>query len=211
MDKLVTVVLTALLSSSCVYNKGGDGGLHMFNVLAEEFCESLTEEHEGGWYIGGKKRMQSGLAGLSVSKLYVYKKMQGVHIVGIAEWGLAFSDSIERIWVDDGVKIAAAAFAWNVNMKELRLPADLTEIPVGLCSNCVSLNDIAIPNSVTRICQSAFYGTGLVEVHVPDSVTEIEENAFFECRSLRRVLLPKHVAIADNAFEGCDSVVFEIR
>jgi len=211
MNKFVTAVLTTLLFSSCAYNKGVDGGLHMFKVRSDEFCESLTEEHEGGWYIGGRRRMQSGLAGLSVSELSVYKKMQGVHVVGIAEWGLAFSDSVERIWVDDGVKIFAAAFAWNENLKELRLPADLTEIPVGLCSNCVSLNDIAIPNAVKRICQSAFYGTGLVEVHVPESVTEIEENAFFECRNLRRVSLPKHVAIADNAFEGCDNIVFEIR
>ena len=69
--------------------------------------------------------------------------------------------------------------------------------------------DVTIPDSVTSIGRSAFYGrTGLTNVAIPDSVTNIGESAFYGCNSLKSVTIVGSVAnIGDNAFGRCSSLV----
>jgi TonB family protein len=62
-----------------------------------------------------------------------------------------------------------------------------------------------IPNSVTSIGQSAFFGCkGLTSVTIPNSVTSIGQIAFFGCNGLTSVTIPNSVtSIGQNAFSGC--------
>lgn len=56
------------------------------------------------------------------------------------------------------------------------------------------VTSITLPNSVTSIGYSAFYGcTNLTEVNIPEGVTEIDEWAFSECTSLISVVIPESV------------------
>ena len=63
----------------------------------------------------------------------------------------------------------------------------------------------SIPDSVTSIEASAFYGcTNLTSITIPDSVTTIEEYAFNSCVNLTSVTIPSKVTfIGNRAFQDC--------
>ena len=63
---------------------------------------------------------------------------------------------------------------------------------------------VVIPNSVTTIGSSAFYGcSSLTIVEIPDSVTSIGASAFYDCNGLNQLIVPESVdTIGENAFYG---------
>ena len=65
-----------------------------------------------------------------------------------------------------------------------------------------------IPNSVTSIGNSAFYGCyGLTNVNIPNSVTSIGNSAFYGCYGLTNLTLGNSVtSIGDCAFGGCSGL-----
>ena len=67
--------------------------------------------------------------------------------------------------------------------------------------SCCNLKSINIPNSVTRINDSAFSGSGLKSVVIPDSVTEIEEWAF-RYSKLTNVAVSKNTIIGKDVFDN---------
>ena len=70
------------------------------------------------------------------------------------------------------------------------------------------ITDLVIPNSVTSIGNSAFYGcSGLTSVEIPNSVTSIGNDTFYGCTSLTSVVIPNSViSIGGSAFLGCSSL-----
>lgn len=62
-----------------------------------------------------------------------------------------------------------------------------------------------IPDRVTKIDNSAFYGCSRLEsIVIPDSVTLIEEAAFADCEYLQSIVIPDSVTkIKAWAFCGC--------
>ena len=67
---------------------------------------------------------------------------------------------------------------------------------------------VTIPNSVTSIGASAFWGySGLTSVTIPNSVTSIGSHAFENCSGLTSVTIPNSVTnIEANAFTGCSGL-----
>jgi hypothetical protein len=92
---------------------------------------------------------------------------------------------IKYIEIGEGItRIGDHAFAcWSgeYKIKGISLPSTLVEFGENafeevdfLTYNC----EITIPESVTRICSNAFYGTKISKLALPNSVTHIEERAF---------------------------------
>jgi alpha-tubulin suppressor-like RCC1 family protein len=72
-----------------------------------------------------------------------------------------------------------------------------------------SVTSVAIPDSVTNICEYAFSNCrSLTSVIIPDSVTSIGERAFCQCENLTNVTIPQSViSIGDDSFGSYASLV----
>jgi len=68
--------------------------------------------------------------------------------------------------------------------------------------------DVVIPNSVTRISDSAFLGcTNLTKINIPDNVTSIGDVAFEGCTNLATINIPDNItSIGGGAF--CDTAYY---
>lgn len=110
--------------------------------------------------------------------------------------------------------------AYQSEIRDLRLPAELTGIGDYAFSGCTALAGSAIhvgktaclPDGLTRIGDHAFSGctaleADLLETLLPETLTSIGDGAFSGCAALRTVMLPNSVLeIGVGAFAGCDEL-----
>ena len=75
-------------------------------------------------------------------------------------------------------------------------------------SGNTDITNINIPDSVTRICDSAFSGCSYIfEVVIGTGVTSIGNYAFYECNDLTTIKIPESVTnIGDSAFNNCSKL-----
>ena len=85
------------------------------------------------------------------------------------------------------------------------IPNSVTSIGGSAFYGCSSLTSLTIPNSVTSIGESAFRGcSSLASITIPNSVTSIRERAFYDCSSLTSITIPNSVtSIGECAFWYC--------
>ena len=97
------------------------------------------------------------------------------------------------------------AFIDCMTIQSVTIPDSVTSIGDNAFSGCKSLQSITIPYSVTSIGDSAFSGCeSLQSITIPDSVTSIGDSAFSECKALKSIKIPDSVtSIGNNAFSGC--------
>jgi len=105
--------------------------------------------------------------------------------------------------------------AW-CNIKFSRYDSNPLYYAHHLYINGNEITNLVIPNSVTSIGSSAFYGcSGLTSVTIGNSVTSIGNNAFDSCHGLTSVTIPNSVtSIGSFAFDGCKgltTIVSEIE
>ena len=88
------------------------------------------------------------------------------------------------------------------------IPNSVTSIGNSAFYGCESLQEISIPNSVTSIGDHAFsFCRSLQKISIPDSVTSIGDSAFYGCESLQEISIPNSVtSIGNSAFEECRSL-----
>lgn len=71
---------------------------------------------------------------------------------------------------------------------------------------------ISLPTSITDIKKEAFISGNFRYCHIPDNVTNIQESAFYGCQSLETVVLPKNLTtISRNVFYNCRSLTGTIQ
>lgn len=104
-------------------------------------------------------------------------------------------------------EIGSGAFRYLGRMKQVQLPESLTIIGPSAFFG-TGLTSIVIPDGVTSIGNSAFDDCYYLEsVTLPSAISRIESHTFSSCRSLKSIDLPQQItSIGDYAFEGCSSL-----
>ena len=147
---------------------------------------------------------------------------EGVELIG--EYAFANCDSITSITIPNSVtSIGERAFVDCKSLTKTNYTGDIA----GWCNimfgdysanpmyyshnfyiNDQEIKDLVIPNSVTSIGSSAFYGCrSLTSVAIGNSVTSIGDKAFYECSSLTSITIGNSVtSIGDWAFIFCSSL-----
>ena len=115
-----------------------------------------------------------------------------------------FASADNRCLIVDGVLNSFAL----AGLTEYTIPNSVTKIGDSAFCYCKSLTSVTIPNSVIEIENSAFNGcASLRSITIPDSVTKIGDSAFDFCESLTNVTIPDSVTkIGESAFYNCSSL-----
>ena len=137
----------------------------------------------------------------------------------IDEWGVKYSKDVRKLLkvpqelrrgysVKEGTRIICNNAFAGCSLSNIAIPDSVTAIGDSAFSDCSSLSNIVIPDSVTDIGDSAFFDcSSLSNIVIPDSVTSIGDSAFFDCSSLPNIVIPNSVtSIGDSAFFDCSSL-----
>ena len=135
------------------------------------------------------------------------------------EWGVKYSKDGRKLLkaprelregysVKEGTRIICNDAFAGCSLSNIAIPDSVTAIGDSAFSDCSSLSNIVIPDSVTAIGDSAFSDcSSLSNIVIPDSVTAIGDSAFSGCSSLSNIVIPDSVtAIGDFAFSDCSSL-----
>ena len=102
----------------------------------------------------------------------------------------AFSDTqyLKSVTLPEGLaEIKKSTFASHSKegftaLTHVDIPASVTTIRNGAFSICLYLKDLVLPNGVTTIESSAFWGSGLTHITIPPTAVSIDGYAFAYCK-----------------------------
>lgn len=125
----------------------------------------------------------------------------------IGNRALAYNKSLKKIKIPENIKhIGEGAFAYS-SLEQVDLPDNLKEISKGAFA-CTSLRSIDLPPKLEKIGDVAFMEClNLEKIEFPDTVTYIGDGAFKACESLTELKIPpKLETINKRAFAGLVSL-----
>lgn len=182
-----------------------------YEDLDEYECVRGVTDENGGIYSPDGKRLLE----VDNDSIFSYQIRKGT--VAICDWAFTRCRSLKTITIPSSViKIGINPFA-HTEIEKIICQSDLFVVENNAFFNkdkniLISYfgNDVqyAIPESVNKICDSAFESRKYLEsVIIPDTVTDIGRYAFSRCTSLKIVNLPVFLfEIADFLFEECCSL-----
>ena len=121
--------------------------------------------------------------------------------------------SLTSITVTGGTEIDFGVFSGFSYLEEIILPDVITKIGGQAFYNCTNLNldsDKLLKNA-NYIGSYAFFGCKSIEfgdIVIPESISSLEPNTFYDCTGITGVYFYKNIeAVGRSAFHGCDSIV----
>jgi uncharacterized repeat protein (TIGR02543 family) len=117
-------------------------------------------------------------------------------------------ESLSDVYVPDDVILGKSVFYGCKGLKNVRLPAGLTQINYNLFFGCAGLTGISLPESINAIMSEAFANCrSLKQLEIPSGVTSIGSNAFANCSSLTQIEFPQGISsIEPFALRGCENL-----
>ena len=132
---------------------------------------------------------------------------------------------------DEGPFSAGSAFNGCVNLKEITIPAGVTEIPNMTFNGCMALANVTIAGDITSIGEQAFnncnalasdlsfpkltslgsnafgYCRAMKRIELGGTLENVTGEAFYGCEGLTEITLPASMtSVASNAYAGCDKI-----
>ena len=141
-----------------------------------------------------------------------YKTISYLNLSGITNTALqeeAFFNwfNLKHLMLPDNLQyIDYMAAAECIRLEDIIIPASITEIDARAFENCRSLATVTFAgNHVQTIGDWAFYNCHeLASITLPEGITTIGKAAFYGCTYLNNVIVPSSVqSIGDNAFALC--------
>ena len=199
-----------------VYKREGDNNVKLGEVAANEHSLSIEKKLyscSNGYimtFLPKACEVEESVCGLTTPIAATGHKPNADDICQIC------GHSFFRYQTSDGnkVDISRRDFGANVVSHEvvdgecvIEFDAPITKIPMNAFRRKKLTGNLVIPNSITTIEKSAFYGcTGLSgNLTIPNSVTTIGESAFNDCSGFTgNLTIPNSVTtIEELAFRGC--------
>ena len=144
--------------------------------------------------------------------LVIPSQINGVDVIGIDEEAFTGWERLGRLIIENGVEyIGWGAFEDCVNLEYVYIPNTVTVIDEYAFYDATALEEVFFQNNsqLRVISWMAFAFTGLTEITIPESVTNIHEKAFRGCSSLMSVYFegdaPQNLEEDQNAFSMCSS------
>ena len=105
------------------------------------------------------------------------------------------------------VAIGNHAFSNCYSLGEIFIPQSVESIGFGSFSYS-NISEIVLPGNLKSIGAAAFRDSDIKEIIIPESVKEIESTVFANCRNLQKVqILTNQIdGIPDNTFDSCSSL-----
>lgn len=104
-------------------------------------------------------------------------------------------------------RIGYGAFYGRDGLTEIVIPDGVTEIDNTAFTNCSTLADVMLPETLVNIGAMAFYGCGMNEIVIPDSVQTIRMYAFSICNNLTTVTIGSGItSIHAQAFDNSPNI-----
>ena len=173
--------LSILLSFSC---KSGDSSIKDSYFITHEDYDFIYSVYSSGVTIHGLKPEKQ-----HIGRLVIPSEIDGFPVSKIDHNAFAESEIKEVVFEDD---------------------SHLETIDREAFADCLKLEEVIFPDSLTAIGKNAFYGCGELE-HIDFSaaerLTSIGSGAFFGNERLGYVSLPDHLrTIGDETFMNCSSL-----
>ncbi len=130
-------------------------------------------------------------------------------------WDGAFQecDSLQKIELPNSVTTLGEGVFYSCDkLQTVVLSSNLTKIGeekdlIGPFLNCISLQNIDIPQNVRIIGRFAFCGcVSLTDVVIPENVEQICDCAFTNCKNLKHISIPETTVLGQDVFLGCTNL-----
>ena len=144
-----------------------------------------------------------GVVSIGSNAFYNCRSLKSIHVpksvTTIGSYALLGCTSLESITVD------AENTVYSSDAGDLYTEDGTTLIQYAIGK---TVETFAMPNTVTKIGSSAFFGcTNLTGVTISSNVTSIGSSAFAGCSNLTSITIPRKVDFISNyAFKDCDSL-----
>ncbi len=143
--------------------------------------------------------------GVTIIGESVFQSCRNLTEISVHENNIEYSSEKGVLYNKDKSKLICCP---AVKKGDIDLPEGVTEIGDSAFYGCSDLTSIDIPEGVTAIGNYVFDGcSSLTSIDIPEGVTKIGNSAFDGCSSLTSIELPEGVTeIGNSAFDGCSSL-----
>ncbi len=188
---------------------------HSFDNGRCTHCGEWEESVDLSFEPFGNGYSVNGIGECSAEYIFIPSTYNGKPVLKIEDAAFAFNEQIKGVKISDGVQaVGVSAFDNCVNLEEVYMGADVEEIGLSAFSSCEKLKTAVLSSGLKNLDSLVFYAcVSLTEIDIPASVERICFNAFADCANLESITL--HVGIAEiesGAFDGCASlteIIFE--